>query len=48
MSSTWSGILSAKVVNRGRYGKTKEVKLAVPVETLVKALDSTVKELDGI
>lgn len=42
------GILSAKVVNRGRYGKTKEVKLAVPVETLVKALDSTVKELDGV
>ncbi|MGC9104826.1 MAG: Cdc6/Cdc18 family protein [Thermoprotei archaeon] len=32
------GILSAKVVNRGRYGKTKEISLAVSQEVLQKAL----------
>jgi len=32
------GILTAKVVNRGRYGKTKEIKLAVDKNIVVKTL----------
>ncbi|QKQ99860.1 AAA family ATPase [Metallosphaera tengchongensis] len=32
------GIISAKVVNRGRYGKTKEVTLAVDSNIVLKAL----------
>mgnify|MGYP001770644004 CR=1 FL=1 len=39
------GILSAKVVNRGRYGKTKEINLAVSKDVLVKALSEHDKEL---
>lgn len=32
------GIISARVVNRGRYGKTKEVVLAVDSGIVLKAL----------
>jgi len=32
------GIITARVVNRGRYGKTKEVNLAVNEETVIKAI----------
>ncbi|ARM75868.1 Cdc6/Cdc18 family protein [Acidianus manzaensis] len=32
------GIITAKVINRGRYGKTKEVNLAVDEDTIIKAL----------
>lgn len=32
------GILTAKVVNRGRYGKTKEIRLAVDKNIVVKTL----------
>ncbi|AWR97228.1 AAA family ATPase [Acidianus sulfidivorans JP7] len=32
------GIITAKVINRGRYGKTKEVNLAVDEDTVIKAL----------
>lgn len=32
------GIITAKVVNRGRYGKTKEVNLAADENTIVRAL----------
>ncbi|MEM3244865.1 MAG: cell division control protein Cdc6, partial [Metallosphaera sp.] len=32
------GIVSARVVNRGRYGKTKEVVLAVDRNIVMKAL----------
>jgi cell division control protein 6 len=32
------GIISAKVVNRGRYGKTKEVSLAADQGIVLKAL----------
>ncbi|QIW23139.1 ORC1-type DNA replication protein [Sulfolobus sp. S-194] len=42
------GIITARVVNRGRYGKTKEVNLAVNEETVIKAIsekDSKVASL---
>lgn len=32
------GIITAKVINRGRYGKTKEVNAAVNIETIIKAI----------
>lgn len=37
------GIITAKVVNRGRYGKTKEVSLAVNEDIILKAIN----EKDG-
>jgi ORC complex protein Cdc6/Orc1 len=32
------GIITAKVVNRGRYGKTKEINLAVSEDIIYKAI----------
>lgn len=32
------GLLTAKVINRGRYGRTKEISLIVPVESIQLAL----------
>ena len=34
------GVVTARVVSRGRYGKTKEIALAVDPDTLLKALSS--------
>jgi cell division control protein 6 len=34
------GVVTARVVSRGRYGKTKEIALAVDPDTLLKALGS--------
>ncbi len=33
------GIVSARVVSRGRYGKTRIITLSVPIETVAKALE---------
>lgn len=33
------GIVDARVVSRGRYGKTRVISLAVPIDTVVKALE---------
>ncbi|MEM0235934.1 MAG: orc1/cdc6 family replication initiation protein [Thermofilum sp.] len=38
-----AGLVIAKVVNRGRYGKTKEVELAVDRNIIVKSLKDDVK-----
>ncbi|EZQ03056.1 MULTISPECIES: Cdc6/Cdc18 family protein [Acidianus] len=42
------GIVTAKVVNRGRYGKTKEVNLAVSKEIIIKGLLDNDEKLAGL
>lgn len=39
------GIITATVINRGRYGKTKEVKLAVDKATIIRALKDNDEKL---
>ncbi|MEM0086213.1 MAG: cell division control protein Cdc6, partial [Zestosphaera sp.] len=40
-----AGLFIAKVVNRGRYGKTKEIELAVDRNIILKTLKDDVKLL---
>ena len=42
------GIITAKVVNRGRYGKTKEVNIAVNEETIIKAISEKDSKIASI
>ncbi|MBW9140514.1 MAG: ORC1-type DNA replication protein [Candidatus Aramenus sp.] len=42
------GIVTAKVVNRGRYGKTKEITLAVDREIAIKALVENDERVAGL
>jgi len=42
------GIITAKVVNRGRYGKTKEVNIAVNEETIIKAISQNDNKIASI
>ena len=42
------GIITAKVVNRGRYGKTKEVNIAVNEETVIKAISENDNKIASI
>ena len=42
------GIVTAKVVNRGRYGKTKEVNIAVNEETVIKAISENDNKIASI
>ena len=42
------GIITAKVVNRGRYGKTKEVNIAVNEETIIKAISENDSKIASI
>jgi len=42
------GIITAKVVNRGRYGKTKEVNIAVNEETIIKAISENDNKIASI
>ncbi|BFH73340.1 ORC1-type DNA replication protein [Sulfurisphaera javensis] len=42
------GIITAKVVNRGRYGKTKEVNLAVNEDTIIKAITEKDNKIAGL
>ena len=38
------GIINAKVISKGRYGRTREIKLAIPQTNIV----SLEKELKGL
>jgi cell division control protein 6 len=40
-----AGLVIAKVVSRGRYGKTKEIELAVDRNIILKALKEDAKAL---
>lgn len=42
------GILTAKVVNRGRYGKTKEINLAVDKDVIIKVIGETDEKISGV
>ena len=38
------GIINAKVISKGRYGRTKEISLAIPLTTASKIKDSIEEE----
>ncbi len=42
------GILTAKVVNRGRYGKTKEISLAVDKDIVIRAINESDEKISSI
>lgn len=42
------GVITAKVVNRGRYGKTKEVSIAVNEETIIRAISEKDSKIASI
>jgi len=41
------GIINAKIISKGRYGRTREIKLAVP-QNLLEKIEKTIKEILGL
>ena len=41
------GIINAKVISKGRYGRTREIRLAIPSSTIPK-INDTLKEGLGL